>query len=341
MKTTLTVVSAGPLMTVQDLGRPGHTGVGLSRGGAMDRLAVLEGAALLGLTVPGHAIEMAGGGGTFRTDQPLRFALTGARMAARIDDAPLRWNATHILHPGEVLRIGGMQAGTYGYLCFALHVLGNDWLGSAATHLSVGIGQALTSGGTLTFGDAQQPDVLQRCFDPDERLSGGHLRIMPGPQTQMFDEATLSRFIETSFQRNAQSNRTGLLLDNAGEGFRPSGGTNPMSDFIACGDVQMTGEGTPFVLLAECQTIGGYPRIGTIIAADLPRAAQTPAAAPMRFVWVTAAEADTLFKSEAQLLADLRAKVRPLVRNPADIHDLLSYQLISGMTAGDELEPMQ
>ncbi|RYH03525.1 urea amidolyase [Salipiger sp. IMCC34102] len=339
MTAVLTIRQAGPLMTVQDLGRPGHLAEGLSPGGAMDRVALIEAAALLGLDTPAAAIEMAGLGGQFVTDAPIRFALTGARMQALIDDAPLRWNATHTLHPGQVLTIGGARDGTYGYLTPAGGITGEPVLGSVAAHLSIGLGAALKDGETLPIGPDPSPDRPQMTLPQDDRMGGGLLRLMPGPQTDRFDEQTRARLAATRFHRSPRASRTGLPLRHEGDPFAMIDPAAPISDFILSGDLQITGDGSPFLMLAECQTVGGYPRIGSVIATDLARAAQAPVTAPLQFAWITTEEADALHVPPARMLDDLSAKVRPLIRDPARMRDLLSYQLIGGVTAGRELEP--
>ena len=161
---------------------------------------------------------------------------------------------------------------------------------------------------------------------------------MPGPQTGEFDAATRARFVQTPFIRSAQANRQGIRLDQSGPGYTAANAARLMSDFITSGDVQLTGAGLPYVLMAECQTIGGYPRIGTVIAADLPRVAQAPLGAALVFEWITCEDADAAFQTDAALLAQYRKNAQPLRRNPADMRDLLSYQLISGATRGDELK---
>ena len=335
---TLFVDVAGPLMTVQDLGRPGRMDVGLSRGGAMDRTALIAAAALLDVPVAA-GVEMAGMGGTFRVDAPLRFALTGAQMRASIHGQALRWNATHVLMPGQQLVIGAAQAGSYGYLVPAGGVLGRNVLRSAAAHLSAGLGARLTVGDEVEVGADPAPYKCRMALTGRDDLGGGTLRLMPGPQTEMFGEDERARFAQTVFHRSPQANRTAVPLLCDGAGFAALSG-NPVSDFITPGDVQVTGDGTPVVMMAECQTVGGYPRIGTVIAADLARAAQAPVGAVLRFEWVDVGRADSLFVSEAQQLAALKAAVRPMVRDPRDIPDLLSYQLISGVTAGRDMEPL-
>lgn len=336
MTPALIIDTIGPMASLQDLGRTGLTSVGLSPGGAMDPLALAEAAALLGLSAPQTAIEMALRGGTFRTTAPLRFALTGAPMAAQIDGRALVWPASHILNPGEVLTIGAATQGTFGYLTPAPQILTPRWQDSHAAHLTVRVGALLNPGDQLPLGPDPTPDSPSLTLPPGDRFSGGTLRLMPGPQTKLFDAATRDRLTNTAFTRSPMASRQGTRLDHEGAPFATPHAAGLISDFITCGDVQMTGAGTPTLLMAECQTIGGYPRIGTVIAADRPRAAQAPPGAILRFSWVDMTTADRLYAPAAALLDALRRQTQPLRRNPADNPNLLTLQLISGVTRGDD-----
>ena len=120
----------------------------------------------------------------------------------------------------------------------------------------------------------------------------------------------------------------GVRLEHDGAAFSTAAQLNQVSDFISEGDIQMTGDGTPYVLLADCQTIGGYPRIGTVLPADLPRIAQAGPGAELRFQLVTLEEAEAAWQSDADWLADLSRACAPRVRNPREMADLLSYELI-------------
>lgn len=335
--TVLTMTRANGLLSVQDLGRPGHMAEGLSRGGAMDRRAVLEAAALLGARQPLAGIEMAGAGGTFTVDAPTRIALTGAPMTATLDGAPLRWNATHRVDPGQQLAIGGAQAGVYGTLTPAGGIATPEWLGSRAAHLTIGIGALLQAGVSLPCGDDPDPDRPARTLTPADRFGGGPLRIMDGPQTALFDEEVITAFLSTRFTRGARGNRQGVQLD-AGRRFTTERAAGLASDMIQPGDVQMTGDGVPYVLMAECQTVGGYPRIGTILPADLPRVAQAAPGAALSFRRVTGDEARAAWQDEGVLLQELAAGCTNLIRDPRTMPDLLAHQLIGGVTRGDELE---
>ena len=115
-------------------------------------------------------------------------------------------------------------------------------------------------------------------------------------------------------------------------------GLSVLSEVIVPGDIQITGDGTPFILLGECQTTGGYPRIGSVLPCDLPRVAQAQPGDLLRCKFVTLDEAIDAELREARHRVSLREHLQPLIRDPHDIRDLLSYQLISGATCGDDLE---
>lgn len=338
MTGTLTIHRAGPAMSVQDLGRSGTLRLGLSRGGAADRLALIEAAALLGQRAPLASIEMAGMGGAFSVSAPTRVALTGAPMRAMLDGTALAWNASHLILPGAQLDIGPATRGIYGYLGLAGGINTPEILGSRSAHLNAGLGGLLATGQTLPLGRDPDPAAAPMILDVPDRFSGGLARVMPGPQSALYSDQTRARFAATTFRRSTHGNRQGIRLDHDGDPFQADGQLAIVSDVIIPGDIQMTGDGIPFVLLPECQTIGGYPRIGAVIPADLPRVAQAAPGAPVAFEFITLQQADAAWQSPAMILRDLGPALRPRIRNPHDIADLLGYQLISGATAGNDLD---
>lgn len=337
MTPALHIVRSAGLLSVQDMGRPGHLAQGLSRGGAMDRLALIEAAALLGAPAPLAGIEMAGAGGDFTVTAPMRVALTGAPMAATLDGAALRWQASHLIAPGQTLRIGGAQAGVYGYLTPAGGLTTPEWLGSRAAHLTIGIGAALRPGDALPCAPDPDPQAPAQLIATRPRFDGGTLRLTDGPQTALFDAATLDAFCATAFTRAARGNRQGVQLQG-GARFTTAHARGLASDVIQPGDVQMTGDGVPYVLMSECQTIGGYPRIGQVIPADLPLIAQAAPGASLRFIRLDCAAADALYQTDTAAMAEASSRCAPLIRDPAQMADLLAHQLVGGVTAGRELE---
>jgi len=328
----LTILQAGPAMTVQDLGRPGYRALGLTHGGAADPIALHEGAALLNQDPGCAALEMAGSGGQFSADSDTRIALTGAQMQVSIDGEPVAWNASHLLPAGATLTIGGARDGAYGYLHVGGGVDVEPVMGSRSSHLAAGIGQPLASGDSLPIGKDSGGETSQ-TLPRDSRFGAERVRIVASMQTEAFDDETRTRFTNTTFRRDARANRMGARMDHDGDGFATGGQLTIVSEVITPGDIQITGDGAPFVLMCECQTTGGYPRIGTVIPCDLPIVAQAQPGAALRFEFIDLDEALAAETRHRDALAALPKQRQPLLRDPARIRDLLAYQLISGVVS--------
>lgn len=329
MTASLKILSAGPAMSLQDMGRSGYLAVGLTRGGAADTLALHEGAALLEQSAELAAIEMMGMGGTFEPTEEIIIALTGAVMTATIDGAAVQWNASHTVPAGAKLVIGGVKKGTYGYLHVAGGFDADIKLGARGSHINAGIGGLLKDGDTLPVG--QFKSARSGYFmTPSPRLDGGQVNVVHSVQSSEFSEETHQRFSDTQFRRDPRGNRQGVRMDADGDGFFAKDGLSIVSEVIVPGDIQITGDGAPYVLMCESQTTGGYPRIGTVIPSDLPRVAQASVGAPLQFQFITEDEAIQLEQRARAHLKSLRGSAEPLVRDLRDIPDLLSYQLISG-----------
>ena len=329
MSVTLTIAQAGPALAVQDLGRPGWRAQGLTKGGAADPMAIYEGAALLGQSPELAVIEMTGTGGTFIADGDIRIALTGAGMAAKIDGDVVVWNASHLLPAGAKLTIGGASSGTYGYLHVGGGIMSDVFLGARASHLSAGLGRPLAAGDAFVVGDDTGRET-GLTLPRDGRFDGGVVHVVASMQTEHFTPAERQRFTETQFSRDPRANRVGVRMDHQGGGFHAEGGLTILSEVIVPGDIQITGDGAPFVLMGECQTTGGYPRIGTVIPSDIPRVAQAAAGAPIMFKFLSLAEAITLEIRNRDAIHALRGQVKPLIRDPRQIRNLLLYQLVGG-----------
>ena len=334
MSGALIIDRAGPAMTIQDLGRVGLLHMGVPRGGAADRLALCENAALLGQSPDCATVEMAGYGGVFRATCDVAIALTGAIMRADIDGQPVTWNAAHQMHAGQVLTIGAATSGVYGYLGVKGGFQTPVILGSRAAQLTCQIGGVLQQGDTLAVTPFASFNACK--LDIAARFGGSEVRYIAGPQTDLFSSDTQKSFQETTFTRDVAANRQGVKFDSGGTQFATDGQLALLSDAITVGDIQLTGDGVPYVLMPECQTIGGYPRIGTVIPQDLPIIAQAAVGQKIAFREITLEEAVASYQSEQDITRSLTARVTPLVRDPAKMTDLLSYQLISGMVTGWE-----
>ncbi len=331
----ITVLRAGPAVTVQDMGRPGWLAQGLSQGGAMDRLALIEGAALLGQPETLATLEIAGSFVSLRAQTALRLALTGAAMRASCDGAPLVWNAVHAIPAGSILDVTALNSG-YGYLSFGGGIDAPVLLGGRSVHLAAGLGRAVHGADVLQIGPDRRRRTGLQLRVPD-RCAATSIRFTRGPQTARFDADTLARFQATRFTKDARGNRMGQRL--TGGQFAAADGLAILSEAVLPGDIQITGDGTAFVLLAECQTTGGYPRVGRILSCDIPSFVQLPLGAEFGLRFVEIDRALEIEQVEARRRQTLSDALVPLIRDPATIPDLLGYQLISGVSCGDELDP--
>ncbi len=335
MAELLEILEAGPLMSIQDQGRGALMAYGVSQGGAADSIALAEGAAILAQRMDCPAIEMAGMGGKFQITRPARMVVTGAEAKILLDGEALAHHTSFLVEPGQILEIGAAQKGVYMYLHVEGGVYSDALLGSCSAHISAGIGAPLQMGDQLRIGRASAGEAGM-TLDPLPRLQGGEIRVMSGPQTATFSESTRARFAETEFGFDGRANRMGAKLQSSGEGFLSESGLGITSDIIIAGDIQITGDGTPFVLLCECQTIGGYPRIGTVIEPDLTIVAQARPGDKIRIKWIDEEAARQYVRAHREALKSLHSKVYPRIRDPRKMPDLLSYQLISGAISGEE-----
>ena len=331
---SLRVLSVSPAASVQDQGRPGHLNEGLSRGGAIDIEALTEGAALLGHPPQLAAVELPGFGGSFEASSDLRIALTGAPMAARAGDRRLIWNAAHNMAVGERFDIGAPTNGTFGYLHVSGGIISESFLGSRAFHGTAGLGTAVAAGETLAIGGGTGQSGVR--ISAENRFEGGIVRVLPSVQTQEFSQDVIDRFTATRFRKSAKSNRMAARLDFDGEGFSTNAGLSILSEVVVPGDIQITGEGHPAVLMPDCQTTGGYPRIATVLPCDFAIVAQASPGTEFNFRFVELEEALAAHRTWIDRLASLPGKVEPLIRDPASMADLLSHQLIGGVISARE-----
>lgn len=324
------VVLTGPA-SVQDRGRPGWQRWGVPEGGALDPFALAEGQALLGNGPDAAALEMPGAGGRFRARSALIVATSGAAMALTVDGVVRGWRETLALAPGAVLEIGAVRDGAVGYLHLQGGIDAPVELGARSAHRRAGIGTIPRPGDVLhplgTGGAAGRALARPDCFD--RRL----IRAMWGPQSALFDDATRARFAAEAWTATPRRDRQGMRIAAAGGPLTADAGLRALSDAVVAGDVQVPGDGVPAVLLADRQPTGGYPRIATVIAADLPALVQMPAGARFGFRIVDRDTALAARRAWRRAIAALPGRVR--AGGAALLH---GANLIGGVVRGDEGE---
>jgi biotin-dependent carboxylase-like uncharacterized protein len=333
-RSAIVVLRGGTLCSVQDLGRHGLRHLGISQCGAMDPLALQQANLLLG-NAPGAAgLELSLGPVQLRFTQDCRAALTGVDFGARLqtpdgrDHAVLSGHALQI-PAGAVLSLARPAiAGARAYLAVAGGIDVAPVLGSRSTDLKAGFGghagRALQPGDTLPVGRAVSVGV------PSHRgvrsLAPTHvLRALPGPDYDRFTHAAHSGFWLQPWRISAQSNRMGLRLN--GTPLMQHSPASLLSAGVLPGDVQVPADGLPIVLGVDCQTTGGYPRIASVIQADLWQLAQLSPLTSVYFQPVThevAGDAMQRLADYLERLAERLTKEAIALRDASSWHPALS-----------------
>jgi biotin-dependent carboxylase-like uncharacterized protein len=275
---SLLVRKPGLFTTIQDLGRPGLGRWGVSPCGAMDPLALTLANLLVGNRAGAAALEVTALGPELVFEEDTTFALTGAELGAKLDGEPLATGRAQRARAGQVLRFGARARGARTYVAVAggLDMSAQSFLDSASTDIEVGLGglegRPLRAGDSLAlepqppFQARAVPDAWERWYQPPEVV-----RFIPEPGTPLPAEA-VERFQETPFRISSRSNRVGYRLEGAT--LPAQTGELQLSEPVAPGTIQLPPNGQPIVLMADRQTTGGYPRLGHVIRADVPKLAQ-------------------------------------------------------------------
>ena len=297
----------GLLTTVQDLGRWGHQALGVPVAGPMDvyshRLANL----LVGNAADAAGVEVTLIGPDLEFDAPAMVAVCGAAFDISVNGQNVSTGMSFVVPEGARVQFGRRRAGARAYLAVAGGLQTPVLLGSRATHLvSVmgGIdGRALIAGDRLAYVPYEGAPLTRRgplTILPSQ--GGARLRILAGPQADWFSESARNTFSSVSFRVSPRSNRMGYRLE--GPPLARAHDGEPISEPTPFGAIQVPSAGEPILLMADRQTAGGYPKIGSVIAADLPVAGQLAPGDRIEFAWCTRHEA----------AAALIARERPLLR---------------------------
>lgn len=311
----LLVLECGAATTLQDGGRRGFARYGLSASGPMDPLAHAAANLLVGNEPEATALELGLSSGRFRAEGgPVRVAVTGALCRLDHDGEAVGQDGSLTLQEGETLRIERPRAGVYAVLALAGGIRAPAVMGSAALHLRAAIGGL--DGRPLREGDQLHPAAepglggAERGLDPVPLDREAPIRVVLGPQADHFTPEGLDTLRHGRFTVSHRADRMGCQLDGPRIAHGPQG-FNIVSDGTVAGSIQVPGAGTPIILLADRQTTGGYPKIATVISADLRRVAQRRPGEALRFEVVTVEEAVRLARERAALLAALPGRLRP------------------------------
>lgn len=279
------VVKPGLLTTVQDLGRTGYAHLGVARSGALDVPALVAGNRLVGNADGDAGLETTLTGVSLRTEVATVVAVTGAPAQVAVDGEPVPMGRAVAVPAGSLLEVGPAHSGVRSYLTFAGGVTVAPVLASRSTDTLSGLGPPpLRAGFVLPVGRSTS-DVPERPEAITEVAAIGAevtLRVRLGPRHDWFSVTARDLLLSEPYRLSVKSNRVGArlhgpVLSRAVAGELPSEG-------IVLGAVQVPSDGQPLVFLADHPTTGGYPVIGVVDRADLPRLAQARPGTAIRFV---------------------------------------------------------
>jgi biotin-dependent carboxylase-like uncharacterized protein len=341
MSAGLKVLTPGLHTTVQDLGRAGHQAIGVPVSGALDGVNLRLANALVGNPPGAPALEILISGPAFEiAARTVRVALTGAGASLAVGAERARVDAGQsvTLPGGEVIDVVPGREAACCYLAVEGGIAVPLVLGSASTYVRAAIGGL--DGRALRHGDFVPLAIARASDRPEFRLSSPVLatgdrpiRVVLGPQQDFFVEEAVNALLDSEFRVSQSADRMGMRLD--GPLLQHRRGWDIVSDAIMTGAIQVPGSGQPILLLADHQTTGGYPKIATVISADLPVVGRRRPGDALRFVAVTVETAEALCRDTELWLTEMATRIEPVPDRPRiDLGSLYDGNLISGVVSG-------
>jgi antagonist of KipI len=307
------VIKPGMLTTIQDSGRWGFQSRGVPVAGPMDPVSHRLANALVGNDRDAAALEITLLGPELEFDDERLVAVAGAEFELALDGRPTPCNAPFIVSAGSRLCFGARGRGARAYLAVSGGIAVPPTLGSRSTHLvsamGGGAGRALVAGDRLPLGDpARVPGMALAPQTPMVTLPDHHaqIRVLPGPQLDYFSGDALEVLQSAPYAVGHNSDRMGFRLE--GPRLTHARGADIISDATPLGVLQVPASGLPILLMADRQTAGGYPKVATVIAADLAVAGQLGPADTISFIVCTPGEAMAALIAQERALMAVEAR---------------------------------
>ncbi|MGH8093065.1 MAG: biotin-dependent carboxyltransferase family protein [Chthoniobacterales bacterium] len=329
----LRVLAAGPGVTIQDGGRRGFLRFGVTESGPMDRFSHATVNRAAGVALDSAVIEVSLGGAELAVEgMPVTLSVAGGSFDIRLDDKKLPPECLVRMHAGQKFALRAGSSGAWCYVGIAGRFELQPTLGSVSMHTRSSIGgNGLHAGDAIRVISSEAPPqrsaaiIVSRSEVPQKDV-----RVVLGPQDDYFDAGEIAAFFNTTWRVSNRTDRMAYLLQ--GPPLRHATDFNIVSDGTAAGSIQIPGDGRPIVLMADRPPTGGYPKIATVIGADLGRLAQLRPGQGFRFEAVSIREAVLARRRQIDLL-EAPISLRPL-RDFLQPTALLSKNLVDGVTNG-------
>ncbi|WP_087037678.1 5-oxoprolinase subunit C family protein [Thermococcus litoralis] len=301
------LVNVPSLMTIQDLGRTGYQKFGVPVSGVMDEASARLANYLVGNEDNTPLLEFVLRGPTIRFHSSAVFAI-GGDVDAKLNGIPINPWESYWAKRGDVLEVGTLKSGMYGYIAFAGGIKCEPILGSCSTYIRANFGRALKSGDTLSLGYAilteKEGKKLPEEFVP-KYSNESEVMVILGPQEEHFTEEGIKTFLSSTYEVTAESDRMGYRLE--GPAIEHSErGADIITDAIPFGSIQVPKSGKPIIMLADRQTTGGYAKIGVVARVDIPKVAQTRPGGKLKFRAVSVEEAQEALRRRETIMEAIK-----------------------------------
>ncbi len=333
MSSTLMVLEAGPSSTIQDAGRFGFLRYGVVPAGPCDTLLHAIANRLVGNSTRSAAIEITLKGDRYQVAaESVRVALAGD-FPMQIDGRNAEAWRSYTLREGQVLSVGYTTKNVRGYLAVAGGFDLAPELGSLSVHVRSGIGPlegaAIKNGATIPLKFGRALPTPEQIFEQSALPEvSAVLRVILGPQDQYFNADDLARFSQEPFTLTAKCDRMGYQLGGPKFDYRRD--LPLISEGIALGSIQVLGDGLFIVALVDRQTVGGYPKIATVISPDIRALAQMRPGTAVKFRPIDLAEAQIVSGNYERFIHSLDDYIHPPSQELSS-EALLGTNLISGV----------
>ena len=321
---SISIIKPGLLDSIQDLGRFGYGSMGINCGGAMDRYATQVANMLVGNAVTEAVMEIHFPGPQLLFEQNVLISITGANFTPTLNDEELPLWQPLLIRKNTILHFPGLQWGSRCYIAIHGGFFVEEWLGSYSTNLKAGAGgyngRKLEKGdelssreSTIYFPALMKPgkDVHRLSWRPDTTATyrlPHEIDFVEGHELDALTDSAAADFMQSNFIIHPFSDRMGYRLKGPELQFRHR--TELVSTGVSFGTIQLLPDGALIVLMADHQTTGGYPRLGHVVSAQLPKLAQLRPSDCIQFNKVSIERAEELFFAQQKELSILQTACR-------------------------------
>ncbi|MBD3747859.1 MAG: biotin-dependent carboxyltransferase family protein [Sphingobacteriales bacterium] len=324
----LKIIKPGLLSTIQDAGRTAYLDQAVAISGAMDQFSFSLANLLVGNDENEAVIEFTFGGIEILAQSDLLIAFVGAQEFITINEMSVPSHRPVFVPAQSTLKISHQNQGKFSYLAIAGGLDIPLVLESRSTFLTANFGgfkgRALQKGDELTTQESlseTSKNLLKKLKGtqvnftnwsiPTHQFSAQtqFIRIIKGPELEWFDNLAIADFVSEPYQIT-DGNRMGVHLSGKLVQRKKSHLQELLSTAVVPGTIQVSGNGALILLMADCQTTGGYPRIGKVIEVDLPKCAQLKTGDQLQFEFISLKEAEKLYLERSKDLQKLKASVQ-------------------------------